>query len=94
MSNRVILGLSNSLLRGSPQGTDHDAKPIGLDRFNQTRTSKLDLFRPRSVGKTKNLIKYLLGHGTRAQRASLPKKYIRLRVKNENGGHAVKLSLY
>ena len=94
MSNRVIRNVSGNLLRGSSRTAKYHAKPIGLDRFNQTRTSKLDLFRPRSVGKTKNLIKYLLGHGTRAQRASLPKKYIRLRVKNEHGGHAVKLRLY
>ena len=92
MSNRVIRNVSGNLLRGSSRTAKYHAKPIGLDRFNQTRTSKLDLFRPRSVSKTKSLIKYLLGHGARTQRATLPKKYTRLRVNTPDGVCAVKLS--
>ena len=75
-----------------PKGKKRATVPIGLDRFNQVRAQRLDLFKPRSASKTKNLIKFLLGHGARAQRATLPKKHIRLRVCGPNGASAVRLN--
>lgn len=94
MSKRVIRNLSEHRLYAQPKGKRKMSTPIGLDRFNTVRSSRLDLLRPRSVSKTKNLIKFLLGHGTRAQRATLPKKYTRLRVNGTNGTSAVRLSFH
>ncbi len=94
MSKRVIRSVSENRFSSQVKGKKYASVPIGLERFNSTRSSRLDLFRPRSITKTKNLIKYLLGHGTRAQRATLPKKYTRLRVKGMHGGDAVKLSFH
>lgn len=92
MSKRVIRSLNDSRFSPDINGKKRAHMPIGLDRFNSVRSTRLDLFRPRSVSKTKNLIKYLLGHGTRAQRATLPKRYTKLRVISPNGVAAVKLS--
>lgn len=92
MSNRVIRGLSQYHLQAQIMGKKRKDIPIGLDRFNTVRSTRLDLFKPRSASKTKNLIKFLLGHGSRAQRASLPRKHTRLRVKGPSGRAAVKLS--
>ncbi len=92
MSNRVIRGLSQYHLQAQILSKKRKDIPIGLDRFNTVRSTRLDLFKPRSASKTKNLIKFLLGHGARAQRATLPKKYTRLRVKGPGGRAAVKLS--
>ncbi len=92
MSNRVIRGLSEYHLHAQVKSKKRKDMPIGLDRFNTVRSTRLDLFKPRSASKTKNLIKFLLGHGSRAQRATLPKKYTRLRVKGPAGQPAVKLS--
>lgn len=92
MSNRVIRGLSEYHLQSQIKGKKKRDVPIGLDRFNTVRSTRLDLFKPRSASKTKNLIKFLLGHGSRAQRATLPKKHIRLRVMGLSGQNAVQLS--
>lgn len=91
MSKRVIRELSNNGIHPKPKGKKRNTVPIGLDRFTQVRSQRLDLFKPRSVSKTKNLIKFLLGHGARAQRATLPRKHTRLRVCRPNGVSAVKL---
>jgi len=93
MSNRVIRGLSERHLQAHIKSEKKRDIPIGLDRFNTVRSTRLDLFKPRSASKTKNLIKFLLGHGSRAQRATLPRKYTRLRVNGQNGLPAVRLSL-
>jgi len=92
MSNRVIRGLSDRHLQAQLKSKKKRDVPIGLDRFNTVRSTRLDLLKPRSASKTKNLIKFLLGHSSRAQRATLPKKHMRLRVKGPNGVSAVKLS--
>ncbi len=94
MSKRVIRNMTDNRFQTQVKGKKYVSMPIGLDRFNSVRSSRLDLIRPRSLTKTKNLIKYLLGHGLRAQRATLPKKYTRLRVNGPNGIPAVKLSFY
>lgn len=92
MSKRVVRNMVDTRLHASSKGKKRVVKPIGLDRLKPVRSSRLDLFKPRSAVKTRSLIKFLLGHGTRAQRATLPKKYTRLRVHGPNGVSAVKLN--
>ncbi len=94
MSKRVIRSLTEGRLQPPLKGKKRAQKPIGFDRVGSYRSSRLDLFKPRSANKTRSLIKYLLGHGTRAQRATLPRKQTRLRVKGPNGSPAVKLNFY
>ncbi len=91
MSKRVIRNISNKRLLNLSQGRKYPATPIGFDRFSKTRTKRLESLKSGSVSRTKNLIKYLLGNGSRAQRASMPKTYIRLCVLGRDGSHAVKL---
>lgn len=92
MSNRVIRGVSERNFQAQIMSKKKRDAPIGLDRFNTVRSTRLDLFKPRSASKAKNLIKFLLGHGLRAQRATLPRKHTRLRVNGPSGRPAVKLS--
>lgn len=92
MSKRVIRNIADTRLQSSSNGKKRTVKPIGLDRLKPMRSSRLDLFKPRSAVKTRSLINFLLGHGTRAQRATLPKKYTRLRVNSPNGASTVKLN--
>ena len=94
MSKRVIRSLTEGRLQPPLKGKKRALQPIGFDRIKSARSSRLDLFKPRSAIKTRSLIKFLLGHGTRAQRATLPKKYTRLRVNGPNGTPAVKLNFY
>ena len=94
MSKRVIRSFSEVQLQAQIKSRKKNSIPIGLDRFNTVRSTRLDLFRPRSVAKTKNLIKYLLGSGSRAQRSVLPKQYAKLRVIAPNGKKAVRLSFH
>lgn len=91
MSKKVIRNISEKRLLNLAQGRKYPATPIGFDRFSKTRSKRLESLTPRSISKTKSLIGYLLGHGSRAQRASLPKTYTRLRVLSKNGVYAVKL---
>lgn len=91
MSKRVVRSISEGRLINPPRGKSRSFVPIGLDRFRKSKFDGLDLFKPRSAAKTKNLISYLLGHGYRAQRATLPKRYTRLRVLTPTGNRAVKL---
>lgn len=92
MSKRVIRSLSEVHLKAQIKSKKMKSVPIGLDRFYMVRSSRLELSKPRSASKTKNLIRYLLGNGSRAQRSVLPKQYARLRVLTPNGKNAVKLS--
>lgn len=91
MSKRVIRDLSAGRLIKTPMGKRQSLRPIGLERYNIKRSSRLDLFKPRSAKKTKNLIEFLLGNGNRASRATLAKKYTRLRVLTPSGNYAVRL---
>ncbi len=91
MSKRVIRDIAERRRLPDFKGQKRTVKPIGLDRHNLTLSGRLDLFKPRSASKTKNLIRFLLGHGERAQRATLPKKYTKLCVYNSNGLPSVRL---
>jgi len=92
MSKRVIRSFSEVHLQAKLKSRKKKSVPIGLDRFHMVRSTRLDLFKPRSASKTKNLIKFLLGNGSRAQRSVLPKRYARVRVLGPNGKNAVRLS--
>ncbi len=92
MNKKVIRNISEKKrLQAQNKGKKRNSMPIGFDRIKSMRSNKLDLFKPRSALKTKNLINYLLGNSSRAQRAALSKKYTRLRVKAPNGLSAVRL---
>lgn len=84
-SDRRFIKLSSQKLQNTT--------PIGLDRFQSSKFTAFDLFKPRSAVKTKNLIRFLLGHGSRAQRAALPRKNLKLMVLNPKGKQALLLRM-
>ena len=91
MSKRVVRNKVES--RKLPQINGKHTAAIGLDRFPPRQAGRLDLFKARTPSMTRNLIGYLLGHGERAQRATLPRKQTRLRVYGHTGKPAIRLHI-
>ena len=83
--DKNILGLVNL---GREKG---GSAIVRVDSLHKPPVSLADLIRPRSRGKTKNLIGILLGHGARARRASLPRVGIRMSVFTPEGAAAIKI---
>ena len=83
--DKNILGLVNL---GREKG---GSAIVRVDSLHKPPVSLADLIRPRSRGKTKNLIGLLLGHGARARRAAMPRARVRLSVFAPTGYPAVKI---
>ena len=64
---------------------------LGMGRFSKSSKNSLNaLGRGKSLS-TKDLIGFLLGHGSRAERMAAPKTHIQIRAFTPSGNPAVKI---
>lgn len=66
---------------------------VGMNALHQAAVGLSDFRRGGSRFKTKDLVGLLLGHGSRAMRASLPLTTVRVKAFAPDGKAAVKISL-
>lgn len=76
-----------------PRGKDGSAAEIGVQSLHKAAMRLADVRRTGSRFKTKDLVGFLLSHGARTWRASLPRADVRVSVYAPGGEPALKIRL-
>lgn len=72
---------------------DSRGADLGIQALHKAATGLADIRRASARLKTRDLVGFLLSHGARSWRATLPETDIRIRVTSPAGGAAIRMRL-